>query len=86
MSSARTFRCPARPQAPRDALPAATFEWRGSMEMMSMVPDQALARIVVEEGIRHYFAARRERIEPFVDRHFSLRGSLRLHRAALGGN
>ena len=49
-----------------------------------MVPDQALARMVVEEGIRQYFAARRERIEPFVDRHFSLPGSLRLHRAALG--
>ena len=82
MSSARTLRCSARPQAPRDALPAATFEWRGAMEMMSMVP--ALARIVVEEGIRQYFAARRERVQPFVDRHFSLRGSLRLHRAALG--
>src|SRR5206468_9571041 len=74
----------ARPQAPGDALPAGTFGGRGPMEMMSMVPDQALARMVVEEGIRQYFAATRERIEPSVDRHFSLPGSLRLHRAAPG--
>jgi hypothetical protein len=39
---------------------------------------------VVDDGLRRYFAARRERVEPFVDRHFSLRGTLALHRAALG--
>jgi hypothetical protein len=54
------------------------------MKIMSMFPDQALAPIIVEEGIRQYFAARRERVEPFIDAHFSLRGSLLLHRAALG--
>ncbi len=43
-----------------------------------------LARLAVADGARRYFAARRERIGPFVDRHFSLRGALRLHRAALG--
>jgi len=43
-----------------------------------------LAREAVEAGIRRYFADRRDRIPGFVDRHFSLRGALALHRAALG--
>ena len=43
-----------------------------------------LARLAVADGARRYFAARRDLIGPFVDRHFSLRGALRLHRAALG--
>ncbi len=43
-----------------------------------------LARLAVADGTRRYFAERRDRIGPFVDRHFSLRGALRLHRAALG--
>jgi hypothetical protein len=37
--------------------------------------DRALAR---------YFAERHARVDAFVDRHFSLRGTLSLHRAALG--
>ncbi len=44
----------------------------------------ALARMAVDEGARQFFAARRLRVGPFVDAHFSLRGTLRLHRAALG--
>ena len=43
-----------------------------------------LARQVVEDGIRRYFADRRLRVRPFVDRHFSLCGALAIHRAALG--
>ena len=46
--------------------------------------DGELARGAVAEGTRRYFAERRARIGPFVDRHFSLRGALRLHRVALG--
>ena len=46
--------------------------------------DRDLARAVVAEGTRRYFAERRARVGPFVDTHFSLRGTLRLHRAALG--
>lgn len=38
----------------------------------------------MEDGIRRYFAARRKLVPGFVDRHFSLRGSLAVHRAALG--
>ena len=44
----------------------------------------ALARQIVDDGIRRYFADRRRRIGAFVDRNFSLRGSLKLHRAAVG--
>lgn len=46
--------------------------------------DLPLARMAVAEGTRQYFADRRARVRPFVDRHFSLRGTLRLHRAAVG--
>lgn len=46
--------------------------------------DEAVAREAVREGIERYFADRRARVRPFVDRHFSLRGTLGLHRAALG--
>ncbi|WP_158924346.1 DUF6635 family protein [Acidisphaera sp. S103] len=46
--------------------------------------DQALARQIVDDGVRRYFAACRERIRPFVDRNFSLRGSISLHRTAVG--
>ncbi len=43
-----------------------------------------LAEAAVAEGTRRYFEARRERVGPFIDRHFSLRGTLRLHRKAVG--
>lgn len=45
---------------------------------------RAFAEQVVADGIRRYFAERRERVGPFVDRHFSLPGTLAIHRAALG--
>ena len=46
--------------------------------------DRALAQSAVDAGAHAYFAARRTRVDPFVTAHFSLRGTLRLHRAALG--
>jgi hypothetical protein len=42
------------------------------------------ARAIVEHAIERYIATRHERVAGFVDRHFSLIGSLRLHRRALG--
>lgn len=47
-------------------------------------PDTALVRAAVSDGVRRYIASRHARVAPFVDQHFSLRGALRLHRAALG--
>ena len=44
----------------------------------------AFAGQIVADGVRRYFDERRERIGPFVDRNFSLRGSIALHRAAVG--
>ncbi|MDX1453423.1 MAG: DUF6635 family protein [Oleiphilaceae bacterium] len=35
-------------------------------------------------SVKRYIASRREQIPGFVDRHFGLKGSLRLHRQALG--
>lgn len=42
------------------------------------------ARGIVVDAAAQYFAARRARVDPFIDRHFSFRGSLRLHRHAVG--
>jgi hypothetical protein len=42
------------------------------------------ARAIVDHAIDRYIAARHERVAGFVDRHFSLIGSLRLHRRAFG--
>ena len=47
-------------------------------------PDAALVRTAVHDGVVRYIAERHARVAPFVDRHFSLAGALRLHRAALG--
>ncbi len=47
-------------------------------------PLAVLAPLVVNEAIGRYFAARRARVRPFVDRHFSLSGTAAIHRAALG--
>jgi hypothetical protein len=44
----------------------------------------ALVRTIVRDGLARYFAARHERVAHFVQAHFSLLGTLRLHRAALG--
>ena len=49
-------------------------------------PPHELIATIVEDGIRRYFAARRARVQPFVDRHFSFRGSAAIHRAALGAD
>lgn len=46
--------------------------------------DRGLAEAAVTAGIQRYFAARRARVDGFVDRHFSLPGTLAIHRAALG--
>ena len=43
-----------------------------------------LALAAVEAGTRRYFADRRALVRPFIDAHFSFRGTLSLHRAALG--
>lgn len=45
-------------------------------------PDEADA--ILREAATRYFAGCRERVKPFVDRNFSLKGTLGLHRAALG--
>ena len=42
------------------------------------------ARLIVDEAAARYCAARRAKINHFVDRTFSLPGTLRLHRRALG--
>jgi hypothetical protein len=42
------------------------------------------AQAIVAEAAHRYFDSRRARVDSFVDRHFSLAGSLALHRKALG--
>ena len=51
---------------------------------MTEPPNRALAVAAIEEGAQRYFQDRRGRVQGFVDQHFSLRGTLALHRAAVG--
>jgi hypothetical protein len=44
----------------------------------------AEVRAILERAIERYIATRHERVTAFVDRHFGLIGTLRLHRQALG--
>jgi hypothetical protein len=46
--------------------------------------DRILVEQIVDDGVRRYFTRRRQLIQPFVDRNFSLRGSIELHRMAVG--
>ena len=55
-----------------------------SLALVDVAADRMLAARIVGDGVRGYFDERRERVKPFVDRNFSLLGSIRLHRAALG--
>src|SRR4051794_35260559 len=55
---------------------------RSARDPIPLTPEQA--RDPVAEAARHYFECRRARVDAFVDRHFSLSGSLALHRKALG--
>lgn len=60
------------------------------MTVTSGCPDRhtstelAAVETIVEEAILRFFAARRTKVPAFVDRHFSVRGSLELHRRAIG--
>ena len=45
---------------------------------------EELTRAIVHDAVRKYIATRHERIDLFVDRHFTLAGSLKLHRRAIG--
>jgi hypothetical protein len=48
------------------------------------LPDAAVLRRAVEEGLRRYFSSRRDRVDDFIARHFSLRGAAGIHRRAFG--
>lgn len=50
----------------------------------SLLMDVTTARVVVDAALDRWLAGRRERMAPFVDRHFGFRGSARLHRKAVG--
>lgn len=55
-----------------------------SVTLRSVELDRALARDIVDDAARRYFAERRARVKPFVDRHFSVAGAAAIHRKALG--
>jgi hypothetical protein len=60
---------------------AATID---SAESNGRAAEQELARTVVRDAVRRYVASRRDRVDPFIDSHFTLAGCLALHRCALG--
>jgi hypothetical protein len=54
------------------------------METLPVLSDRAVVDAIVDDAIRRFFAERHRRVRGFVDRHFSMRGSLALHRRAIG--
>jgi hypothetical protein len=52
-------------------------------QLLPSLPEELITQAVAG-GIRRYMAARRQRVPEFVDRHFSLRGSLAIHCRAVG--
>jgi hypothetical protein len=53
-------------------------------ERMSDISPQELASAIVHDAVQRYIESRRARIDAFVERHFTLAGSIALHRRALG--
>ena len=51
---------------------------------MADISLQELASAIVRDAVHWYIESRRRRIDAFVDRHFTLAGSVALHRRALG--
>jgi uncharacterized protein DUF6635 len=51
---------------------------------MSQISQQELAGAIVRDAVHRYVDSRRARLDAFVDRHFTLAGSVALHRRALG--
>jgi len=49
-----------------------------------MHSEREWATTVVRDAARRYLASRRDRVDAFVDQHFSLAGTLRLHRRTIG--
>lgn len=54
------------------------------MPELPVLPDEIAVEAIVDDAIRQFFADRHQRVRGFVDRHFSLRGTLALHRKAIG--
>ena len=52
--------------------------------LFSMLSEREWARAVVRDAASRYLKTRRDRVDGFVDRHFSLAGTLRLHRRTIG--
>ena len=50
----------------------------------AVMPEKEALKPIVDDGIRAYFVSRHDRVQSFVDEHFSLRGTLRIHQAAVG--
>ena len=63
--------------------PLSESESRGALAAFEPL-DEAVARAIVADAIDRYLNETRARIVPFVDRHFSFRGALALHRQAIG--
>ncbi len=57
---------------------------REDNDVMTDRAEEELARVIVRDAAQRYIASRRDQIDAFVDRHFSLVGSLALHRRAIG--
>lgn len=59
-----------------------TDQGASAADHVRLTPEEA--RRTIDDAARLYFESRRARVDDFVDRHFSLAGSLAIHRQALG--
>ena len=65
-------------------IPAPPRSSAASAYLLHMHSEREWATTVVRDAARRYLASRRDRVDAFVDRHFSLAGTLRLHRRTIG--
>jgi len=59
---------------------------RQSTGAVTAVLDTTLARQIVNDSIRRYIASRRDKVDGFVDKHFSRKGAWSLNKRGIGGD
>jgi hypothetical protein len=55
-----------------------------TQSLISLATEQELAGAAVRDAALRYVSSRRDRVDAFIDRHFTLAGSLALHQCSLG--
>jgi len=59
---------------------------KASSSQVTAVLDTTLAREIVDDSIRRYIASRRDKVDPFVEKHFSRKGAWSLNKRGISGD